>query len=559
MARDIHLKGVSLVITSFLLAISASVIFTYILIQTTLSIVNNLQFFGNVAIYSHKHEIAQLILNKSTDGVHLFNVGSSDIILDKVVVKPSEESIEVVEVDTICSSNVVPVKKSIRCSTGYEYIAVVTIDGVVIYPQTPIPKAYILQTNSTYLIPITFSIKNPQDLQQEFGVPLEFVAKPYTKDRAQIGFRGMSSSQHVLLLPPGQESEFNNAEVTTESSGLAFGGVLIAYDPSWVVEKMNNPNANISPRFTIMITGTDFPSRVAGPEEMRINIGRRQYTLSGNGYRILINNFTGIVRITRGNVVIACSSTSQGGCPSNVLPAIGAWYYGSTDSEINLRLHLNGVGGYVAKFMRIASSNSPTGETSYYPYLFVGDVDSNGLNEIIFLTEDANYNSSSGTNDYYNNDDLSDWSTRPLILKLLQVGRELGFGDGSIDGSIYAGVALYVNLFFHDNSHPDEDQLRDNDRTDWVLRILLIDSSGNEYIVREYRYQEICNYHKTRITDFGRDNYFAKLSQSIYVNFPASGKYWIAIAFQDSYRSGRTNDVDFTVGVEFVGIIPFLR
>ncbi|MEM4040968.1 MAG: hypothetical protein QXM83_04015, partial [Ignisphaera sp.] len=284
-------------------------------------------------------------------------------------------------------------------------------------------------------------------------------------------------------------------------------------------------------------------------------------------------NYTGVIQIKKGNTIIACSSTVPSGCSGIALPAIGAWYYGTTDKSINLRIYLNGFATYVARFMRMASDQSVTGESSYYPYLFIGDIDGNGLNEIIFITEDAYYGDSSRINDMYGNDDLSDWTTVPLTLKLLQIGRALGSDDGSIDGSVYSGVVLYMNIFFHDNSHPDENQLEDIDRTDWVLRILLIDRDNNEYIVREYRYQEICNYHKTRVTDFGRDNYFVKISQSIYVPLPSTGRYWIAVAFQDSYsyerryygtRPGQRNvyfinDVDFTVGLEFIGVVPFYR
>jgi hypothetical protein len=145
------------------------------------------------------------------------------------------------------------------------------------------------------------------------------------------------------------------------------------------------------------------------------------------------------------------------------------------------------------------------------------------------------------------------------VLRLLQIGEALGNKDGSIDGSEYSGVLLFINILFHDNSYPDVNQLEDIDRTDWVLRVVLLDDKGNEYIVREYRYQEICNYHKTYVTDFGRDNYFVKLSQTVYVPIPGAGRYWIAVALQDPYQSGNKNDADFTVGVEFIGAIPFYR
>lgn len=546
-------RGISTLLVSFIISIAILSVFTYIFINMAASMYSGLLRFRNVVRYSQLHEVSQLVVDRTIDRVYIFNLGPSDIAIDQVIVIDQADRIEAKKIFELCNSSLIPVYTVAACDPGYEYIAVVTLDGAIIYPRTPIRRIYQLRANATYIIPITFSIKNPEYLRTEFDVDLRLIAKPYTRERANINFRGIKSDK-LILLPPGQESEFYNAGVLTESSGLAFGAVVIGYDPSWIAEKTVNQNSNTPPRFTVLIAGPGF----TGAE--RITIDRRVYTLSGNGFRILINNFSGVIQIKRGNSVIACSSSTPNQCSGVSLPAIGSWYYGTTDSNLNLRIYLNGTASYLAKFMRMASGNSPTGETSYYPYLFIGDFDGNGVNDVIFITEDAYYGGSSSTNDWYRNDDLSDWSTAPLVLRLLQVGKSLGSPDGSIDGRTFASIALYMNIFFHDNSHPDENQLEDIDRTDWVLRILLVGEDGSEYIVREYRYQEICNYHKTYITDFGRDNYFVKLSQSIYVPIPSSeGRYWVAIAFQDPYGTGSRNDADITVGVEFIGAIPFFR
>lgn len=544
-------RGISTLLVSFIISIAILSIFIYIFINMVASMYSGFLHFRNVVRYSQLHEVSQLVVDRTIDRVYIFNLGPSDIAIDQVIVIDQASRIEAKKVFELCNSSLIPVYTVAACDPGYEYIAVVTLDGAVIYPRTPVKRIYQLRANATYIIPIIFSIKNPEDLRTEFDVDLRLIAKPYTN--ADIRFRGIKSEK-LILLPPGQESEFYNARVSTGSSGLAFGVVVIGYDPSWIIEKTANQNSDTPPRFTVLIAGPGF----TGTEKITIN--RREYTLSGNGFRILINNFSGVIQIKHRDSVIACSSSIPNQCSGVPLPAIGPWYYGTTDSNLNLRIYLNGTASYLARFMRMASGNSPTGETSYYPYLFIGDFDGNGINDVIFVTEDAYYGGSSSINDRYGNDDLSDWSTTPLILRLPQVGKSLGSPDGSIDGKTFAGIALYINIFFHDNSHPDENQLEDIDKTDWLLRILLVDEDGNEYIVREYRYQEICNYHKTYITDFGKDNYFVKLSQSIYVPIPSSeGRYWVAIAFQDPYATGPRNDADITVGVEFIGAIPFLR
>ncbi|MCX8185485.1 MAG: hypothetical protein N3E43_07020, partial [Sulfolobales archaeon] len=75
-----------------------------------------------------------------------------------------------------------------------------------------------------------------------------------------------------------------------------------------------------------------------------------------------------------------------------------------------------------------------------------------------------------------------------------------------------------------------------------------------------YRYQEICNYHKTLIERPGEDNYFTKLSQSIYIPIPPRGRYRVVIAIQDPYSSlGNQNDADITIGIEIIGVLPLSR
>lgn len=541
-------RGVSTAIMSFIISTVVLVIFTFIFLNIASSMYTASAGYRSVVKYSHVQQMHQIVLNKTTDYIYLINVGSSDIIVDQIVIRTYVGGIEVRKPLDICEANTIPALGQIKCTSYYDYVAVITVDGVVIYPQVPTIRAHAVRANATYMVPITFSLGEIAELQQGFNASIELIAKPYPRESAQVNYTGILSTNIPIL-----QQEFRNISVLTNITGVSFGVVIVGYDPSWVLEKINKPSEDIPPRFSIMILAPRFTTGE------RIRIGSSEYSLVGNGTRIFISNFTGIVQIKRDNTTIACSSTTTGICHSGLLPAVGFWYYGSTDSTLNLRLYINGTAVYVAYYTRMPTTYSPSGRTSYLPYLFIGDVDGNGLNDLVFITEDAYYGSSSVNNDLYSSVNLNDWSTTPLILRLLQVGYSLGSIDGSIDGSRYAGVALYMNIFFHDNSHPDENQLGDNDRTDWVLRVLLIDEYGNEYVVREYRYQEICNYHKTRVVDFRRDNYFAKLSQSLYISFPTAGKYWIALAIQDPYGQGPQNDADITIGVEFIGILPFYR
>jgi len=546
-------RGISTLLASFAIATAALVVLSYLAIQVTVLSLQSSEAIGSVVRYVQAHERTSLALRDEGSVVAIENLGPKDVVIDKIVVYEKSSgavlALDPLSPELSCVSRVLPVGGSITCSAvEYEYVALITAEGAVVYPYVARPKpAY--TSEATYIVTVTFSIDNPEYLSTEFGVPPELIAKPYTMVRGVYGVK----SNKLLLLPPGREYECYGEPVQTGSGGLAFGVLVVGYDPSWVRERQQNPSASTPPRFTIMMAGPSF----TGQES--IWVCGRNVNLAGNGFRILIGNFTGVVRILRGGTTVACSASNPADCSGVSIPAVGLWYYGTTDQNLNLRVFLSGTAGYVARFLRMASGNSPTGETSYYPYILVGDIDGNGVVDLVFTTEDAYYGDRARVNDLYGNNDLSDWTTEPLTLMLLSVGRRLGSEDGSVDGGRYAGLLLYLNIFFHDNSHPDERQLEDIDRTDWVLRVLLVDESGNTYVIREYRYQEICNYHKTLVTAFGSDNYFVKISQSIYVPLPAGGRYWVAIAFQDPYKTGPSNDADITVGIELIGVLPLYR
>jgi len=541
-------RGVSTLILGFLIASVLITAFFYLFIDLQRYTATYVISYRGVSKYVESYVDTNLALSTQGDRVRLINLGVKPVNVEYLVVE-GEGGVEVRRV-----SEDLAIGQTLSLSLKGSLLSVITADGVMIYPTNV--RVVTPSSEATFIVSVTFNVNSAQDLTREFGVPENMVVTPYTRDRRDL--KGMKSGK-LVLLPAGQEQnyEWYDATVSTDDKGVRFGVLVVGYDPSWVLE--NASGLKTPPRYVIMINGPGFTG------QDKIRIGNRENPLSGNGFRIRIDNFTGVIKICKngdcsksGNV-IACSSSHSNLCPSNInREALGAWYYGSTDPDQNLRLYLYGTTGHAIQYMRISTSQAGVPESNYNPYLFIGDVDGNGVIDILFITEDAYYGSSSRVDDLYN-DDLSDWSTEPLKLKLLQVGRALGSGDGSIDGSQYSGVYLLMNVIFHDNSHPDEDQLEDNDRTDWVLRVLLVDAEGNEYIIREYRYQEICNYHKTRITDFINDNYFVKLSQSIYIPLPSTGRYWIAVAFQDPYGSGSTNDADLTIGVEVIGVIPLSR
>ncbi len=501
--------------------------------------------------YVHQHEVTRLAIVVTGSVAHVRNLGNKPVELEHLVLLLTDGSLRVVRLSEGDPCWRLDVDGT--CSLGLEEglpVVAVTRSGVIVYPERV--EMVVPTGEAALIIPITFPFASLSEFAEEFGVSQDLVNKPYP-GRSGDGKRGVSG-ETLLILPRGRESEYFNELVSTDCPGskdarTPFGVLVVGYDPNWVLENKTSPGR--PPRFSIMFTGPQMPGE-------RICTRKETLPLTQQGFRIKILNFTGTIRIydSKGGI-LACSSSTPGECGS-ARSALGVWYYGI---DLGWSVYFHGIAGYLAYYQRAPSGQAEAQESSYEPYLFLGDVDGNGVVDLLFVTEDAYYGDRTKIND---SKDLVDYSTVPLRLKLLRVGRALGYPDGSVDGSRFAGIILYVNLLFHDNSHPDERQLEDNDRTDWVMRILLVDGQGNEYVVREYRYQEICNYHKTLVRDVHRDNYFVKISQSVFVPIPSSGRYWIAIELRDPYYLERRdgyyiNDADLTVGIEIIGVLPLAR
>lgn len=538
-------RGISTLLTATIVAAVALSVFTALFTISYRRTSTSVSSLWGLVEYTDLHEVTKLAIIVRGDIATLRNIGRSPVELEYIVFDTSN-GVEVLRLDLSDRCRILKINEACEVSLGRgTLIAAITKSGVIVFPERV--SVEVGTAEAALIIPITFSFRNLGDIAEEFEIHPELIAKPYP---GQSGKRGVNGST-VLILPRGREDEYYNEEINTKCSKddrISFGVLVVGYDPSWVMEKGANPGA--PPRYTILIAGP----KSKGQE--KLCIGGRSIPLTEQGFRAKIANFTGTIKIyDSGGRVVACSSSNPSECVG-YRSAIGTWYY----KDSGWQLFMDGRASYIAYYQRAPSGRGQ--QMSYEPFLFLGDLDGNGLVDILLVTEDAYYGDNSKYNDSPDNrdTDLLDYSTEPLKLKLLRVGYVLGSSDGSIDGSRYSAVILYLNLLFHDNSHPDEQQLEDIDRTDWVLRILLVDEGGNEYIIREYRYQEICNYHKTVVTDIGRDNYFTKLSQSIYIPIPASGKYWVVIALQDPYYyQGTRNDADITIGIEIIGTLPLLR
>jgi len=556
-------RGISTLLLSTLIIAALLTSITAVYMQSSLLRRSMTSGAYSLMQYSELHDLTRLaILQEEGFGLRVTNIGVLPVELQYFVVDEGH-GIKIIEASSLPSDcGRVSLQQGQSCNylglTG-KVTAIITSAGVVVRPEYVGVRSEIVGATYISLIPLE-SVYTPEDLSRLFDIPNELIDLPLAggQGRRYAGMRG-----DKLFLITANDLRGDVDVVTGSKVGnnpptiapIGFGVMLIGYDPAWVRYPVG------APQYTIMLT---IPKDV--PQDTYLIVGGQKVSDYGSrDLRIVMRGFRGLIEIYNGSQLLACTG---GSCPRDVL---GGWYYGykssSSDPNPILKVKLSGFASQILIFKRVASGEGGTQATTYYPYLFIGDLDGNGVNEVVFVTEDAFYGSSGQYDDRNPLDtsvSLLDYSEVPLPLTLNLSGIT-GNPDGSIPGSAFSGLLLNINFIFHDNSYPDgEAQLNDNDDTRTVLRISLIqrDDSGNitsRYVIREFDYQEICNYHKTVIKDFINDNYYTKISQQIYAPVPGTGRYWLLIEIIDPYGIGLTNDADFTIGFEIISIIPLSR
>ena len=551
--------------THLLLAIIALVLFPIVamyLISTLGSIESVRIGVANRINYMNLYNRERIAVEQVLDRINLTNVGFKPVSIQFVAIR-SDSGVSLYRVEYL-SNKCAILKPAESCSFQLNQsavvIAIVTTSGVVIKPRVLASNIAIVPTIEMY----TSSLQNlslAQDLVRLFNVSPDLVRLPYPCYVYRGTAKGIEGRWIYILNKnlglSSKEQKHIRIKTGDESNNrIPFGIAVIGYDPTWLSEPDEEP------RFRILLTG-HFLLRKCGENSLCIVEDRSN---APRFLRLKLYNFSGEIRIYQDGELIACAPYPSCAFNSkNVRNAIGFWYYGY---DIGLEIYIDGtitaLREYVAKERGKATSHT----TSYDPYLFIADTDGNNLTELILITEDAWYGNAESVDDRFELRkgrkliNLVTKSTEPLTL-ILNLSTVTGENDGSIPGDKYSGLYLYLNMYFHDNSYPDSQQLEDNPDTLPVLQIVLIDQSGHEYIVREYEYQEIANYHQTLIEDLkdGETKYFTKLSQMIYVPIPQKGKYWLAIKLQDPYYHEECgiNDADFTIGLEYIGVILVLR
>lgn len=209
-----------------------------------------------------------------------------------------------------------------------------------------------------------------------------------------------------------------------------------------------------------------------------------------------------------------------------------------TTSSSTTRLTLLGSASRVEIYCRGTGS-----ESSYNPYtMLMNTAGSGGYAGLLFTAIDRAWGFYNSRNE--GNDQLLDYSVRPFAL----VYR--GFAVSNIN---YSNVVISVNYRFHDNEGSDAAGTS-ADRP--VMIVGLVDEAGTIYSYRSYTFRELTRYEDTYPPTAQAQSslFFAPLPPKE----AGERKFYAFIAFQDPYHySGNLDDLDFTLYIESVTIIPF--
>jgi hypothetical protein len=543
-------RGLSVLVLGFIvLAGLALALFSYraLVLKETKDILEASSYYSR---YIEKSASTQLSIRISGATTIITNQGSGTLSLRYVfyVIGDKLYPLYLSDANSNCTHVMTPLQNCIINQALTDIEAIVTSDGVIIKPdkrEVIVESAYLVKMSH---LPI--NVSTTDDLSNYFGVP---------GDQISIPLRGQKISNSVvgnITYVVEANETYRNANI--RGGNAVFGALLVGQSP-------RDPS-----KYNLLIV---MPNNNSPGNRTNITINNNPLLFNTTNYiaeviRLRIDGFSGTISIVNASSpgTIIASNT---GTPRDV---VGSWYYGALSG---LALNISGTAESVVVIRGVNSSIATSiglnrTYNNYYPYLFVGDIDRNGLIDVVLLTEDASYGNATNTDDRNPANQakvLVDYSNTPLRL-YLNLSSLTGDPSGYIDGAEYQGIVLYTNMLFHDNVYPDNQTLPipgkqgsyDITEPRDVVRILLIDESGNAYIARTVSISELYLYHRTVISNYTTDSYAWKTQITSYILLPPTGKYKVAIELQDPYLlDGTVNDADITIGLDLFTILPVKR
>ncbi len=473
--------------------------------------------------------------NASNSILEVVNIGGSDIEVEKVVVyiscnnqnhylnmdrvaklvsgqrtsldlKISESLCENLEVKTLY---IITVEGAVISST------VITIEELSNIPYTSNISIPIVVPYATRVIPISVGITDniwSISLLEQKGFTIETLDRmdnptkvlPYPRLAIDKGMKGGTTTSYIWRLNRVE----NNINVNINDQAIR--SLWIGYDPR-----------NKS-RYNIIITA-DRISMTLGSSTQGCSTASK---VKIYGFESLYAQ--GIIRLRQGSTINWITKPD---------PDVAKYTF-LTTSSITTQLMLLGSADRVEIYCRGTGD-----ESSYNPYtIFMNTDGSQGYAGILYTAIDRTWGFYNSRNE--NDNQLLDYSVAPLAL----VYR--GF---AISNNNYSSVVIAINYRFHDNEGSDA-QGTSIDRP--IMFVGLVDEGGTIYSYRSYTFRELTRYEDTYPPTAQAQ------SSLIFIPLPprniSEKLFYVFIAFQDPYHyNGNLDDLDFTLYIESLAIIPF--
>lgn len=496
--------------------------------------------------YAEEGETLSAILEDAVGVFLVTNVGTRPLRPD-VFVLAGEEGVALMRVRslfTTCEGSIWP---RVTCEFYHGLrdamlVAMVTYEGHVLR-SSPL-RAFSLQAGVVEVVDVDLnSIRRPEGIASVFIVDDgSLLAGPTAPG---VG-RGMNGTYVYLL-----NITRYDVVVKTSGTGACFGVIAIA----------RNVGGAPGDSYNVMIT---FPRTGSGDLATNLTLGGSPLSLGNFGVlRVQVYGFRGQLTLYRGSSAVACIPPTPS-CPE----PLGIFYYGY---YYDMRVAMDGKAEEVRVFGGVPFSAGIS--TSYLPYLFVGDLDGNGANDVVFITEDASFGDRAAYNDRNplgSSPLFLDSSTTELVLKL-NLSLISGNSDGSVEGATLDGLIFYVRVFLHDNSFPDNTthlpkrlDLSDVRNNQVVLRLFLVSETGALFELRSFDFYELMGGHRTVVENPVTGGFYEYVQLSAYVPLPPSGRFWVAIGLKDPFSCSAQggsifDDLDLTIGFDTIHVIPVYK
>jgi len=420
------------------------------------------------------------------------NVGSTAVRVEylKVLAPDFGELMLRASQNGICNVSSGPVVEPgstlcIACSEGYTVVSLITSSGRVFSVD---PSIYVLH-------------------QVAIGVPMEPLLV------------GVYSTAHLLqfISDPSTLVEDSVWTYTTLTQYLNVSNVDVSGSlrTSLVIVGVNPASG----RLNLLIVGKALSGDSITVAGSAVDLG----AVARVRYRLKIEDFGGTVMV--------------GGI--NAAPGIYPCYVNSGTQCLVI------LSGVAARLTLYSASASSEGSLGLDPYIFVGDLDGNGVTETLLVTQDFSVGDRSTVNDLESGVRYLDQTLRPL---------RLIFTQKPINSSKYATAVLSIRMFYWDSSLDD---IEDNDNR-VIVKVGLYDPDTGSFVYSVYlSYYELCRYRGVRPFSV---SYIAKDFILYVPSGPRSKVYYVAIELYDPFfDEGSRNDADVIIGLEYVGIVLGVR